>query len=78
MSGGQHPRADHVWSTLQEQQRQEVVNQIRRTLMEIINEHFRISPRQASGTQRGDLRSAVQSESGADQQGESEDAVRVA
>ena len=36
--------ADQVWSQLEEKERQEVVNQVRQTVKEIIDEHFRISP----------------------------------
>ena len=69
---------DQVWAELQEASQKEVVNQVRRVVKEIIDEHFRISPAAAPQPARLDLCATVQPEPGCDKQGEPTHAVRVA
>ena len=72
---------DHIrqiWPTLGPGDRQQVVEQFRQTIKEMINEHFRISAAAASRPQSDDLCQTVESQSGHHEQGESAHAVRAA
>ena len=71
-------QARQVWSSLGQETRQEVVEQFRQTIQEMIDEHFRISTVTPPRPTRGDLCEAVQSQPSHDQQGEPTDAVRAA
>jgi len=74
----QHTQADQVWSSLDEAARQEVVDELRRVVKEMIDEHFRIGATTPPESSRDDLRTAIKSKSGRYQQGEPAHAVRAA
>jgi len=74
----QHSQADQVWSSLDQDTRQEVVDEFRRVVKEMIDEHFRISSITPPESSCDDLRAAVESEPGHYQQGEPTHAVRAA
>jgi len=71
-------QARQVWPTIDQTDRQQVVEQFRQTMQEMIDEHFRISTAAPLGSTRGDLCAAVQPEPSPDQQGEPTHAVRAA
>ena len=78
MPSHQHTQADQAWSSLGQAARQEVVDELRRVVKEMINEHFRISSVTPSESTCDDLCAAVEPQPGHHQQGESAHAVRVA
>ncbi len=78
MPSNQHAQADQVWSSLDQETRQEVVDELRRVVKEMIDEHFRISSITPLESSRDDLRAAVESEPSHHQQGEPANAVRAA
>lgn len=67
-----------VWPALEEADTQEVVEQFRRTIKEMIDEHFRIGPATTSRPQGDDLCQAVKPQPGHHQQGKPTHAVRAA
>lgn len=67
-----------VWPALEQAEAQEVVEQFRRTMKEMIDEHFRISPAATSRPQGDDLCQAVESQPSHHQQGKPTDAIRAA
>jgi len=74
----QPTQADQVWSSLDEETRQEVVDEFRRVVKEMIDEHFRIGATTPLESSCDDLRTAVEPEPGRYQQGEPAHAVRAA
>ena len=78
MPSKKHTPADQVWSSLDQETRQEVVEEFRRVVKEIISEHFRISSTTPLESSCNDLRVAIEPQPGHYQQGESANAVRVA
>lgn len=71
-------QANQVWSTFDKETRQEFVNQFRRIMKEIIDEHFRISTSSTLESAGHDLREAVESKSSHHQQREPTHAIRAA
>jgi len=71
-------QAGQVWPSLDQAARQEVVDEFRRVIKEMIDEHFRISATTPLESSCDDLRTAIESESGRYQQGEPAHAVRAA
>lgn len=69
---------DQIWATLDQGDRQQIIEQFRQTIKEMIDEHFRISAVAAPGPQGVDLCQTVQSQSGHHEQGEPAHAVRAA
>ena len=67
-----------IWSTLDQGNQQQIVEQFRQTIKDMIHEHFRIDPASTSQSQSDDLREAVESEPSHHQQGEPTHAVRAA
>ena len=67
-----------VWPTLDSEEARQVVEQFRRTIKEMIDEHFRIDPATSPQPQRDDLRQTIESQPGRHQQGKPTHAVRVA
>ena len=78
MHADRDSQARQVWPTLNQTDRQQIVEQFRQTIQEMIDEHFRISTATTPGPTRGDLYSTVESEPSHHQQGESTNAVRAA
>ncbi len=78
MPAHQYSQAGQAWSSLDEETRQEVVDEFRRVVKEMIDEHFRISSITPLESSRDDLRAAVESEPSHYQQGEPTHAVRAA
>ena len=74
----EYSQAKEVWSSLDQKTRQEVVDEFRRVIKEMIDENFRISSTTPSESSSDDLRTAIKSEPGHYQQGESTHAVRAA
>ena len=71
-------QARQVWPTIDQTDRQQVVEQFRQTIQEMIDEHFRISTATPLGPTCEDLCAAIQPQPSPDQQGEPTDAVRAA
>lgn len=67
-----------IWPTLDQGDQQQVVEQFRQTIKEMIDEHFRISAAAAPQPQSEDLCKTVESQSGHHEQGEPAYAVRAA
>ena len=78
MSSNQDSQVGQIWSTLNQQQEKEVVNQFHTVIKEMINEHFRFNSTATHLSASEDLHPSVQSQSSAHQSGESTNAVRVA
>ena len=78
MPSHQHTQADQAWSSLGQAARQEVVDELRRVVKEMIDEHFRISSATPHESSCDDLRAAIEPQSSHYQQGESAHAVRAA
>ena len=78
MSANHHTQAYQVWSSLDQAARQEIVDEFRQVVKEMINEHFRISSATPPESSCNDLRAAVEPQPGHYQQGESANAVRAA
>ena len=83
MSASEQERAEQsqakqVWSSLEEETRQEVVAEFHRVIKEMIDEHFRISATTSLESKSGDLCPPIDPQSSTHQQGEPADAVRVA
>ena len=74
----EYSQAKEVWSSLDQKTRQEVVNEFRRVIKEMIDENFRISSTTPSESSSDDLCAAIKSKPGHDQQGEPTHAVRAA
>ena len=53
-------RVRHVWSTLEQTDQQQVIEQFRQTIKEMIDEHFRTRPTAARRPESDDLRPAVE------------------
>ena len=71
-------QTSQVWSSIDEDIRQEVTNQIQQVIKEMIDEHFRFSPVSTPDSKSQNLRQTVQPPSSHSQHRESEDAVRAA
>ena len=67
-----------VWPALGKVETQQVVEQFRLTIKEMIDEHFRIDPAATPRSQGDDLCQAVESQPSRHQQGEPTHAVRAA
>ena len=67
-----------VWPALEQADAQEVVEQFRRTIKVMINEHFRIDSATTPRSQGDGLCQAVESQPGHHQQGKPTHAVRAA
>ncbi len=78
MPANQYSQAGQAWSSLDEETRQEVVDEFRRVVKEMIDEHFRISSAKPREPASGDLRATVEPEPSRHQQGEPTHAVRAA
>ncbi len=75
MSQKHQHQTGQVWSSLDEESRQEVVTEFRRIVKEIADENFRIDPVSPPAAESRDLHPTVQPKSGDKQSGKSEDAV---
>ena len=79
MPSNQQTQADQVWSLFDQETRQEVIDEFRRVVKEMIDEHFRISSSLAILNRHADdLRATVESEPSGYQQGEPANAIRAA
>ncbi len=78
MPANQHTQTDQVWSLLDQEARQEVVDEFRRVVKEMIDEHFRISSATPRESAIRDLRATIEPEPSHHQQGEPAHAVRAA
>lgn len=78
MSVNQDSQVDQIWSKLNQQQQQEVVNQFRTVIKEMISEHFRFDSNSAPLKTSENLHPSVQPQSSAHQLREPTNAVRVA
>ena len=67
-----------VWKRLEPVSQEEIVTEISHVLMEVLDEHFRISSVPSPESSCDDLRAAVESESSRYEQGEPTHAVRAA
>ena len=78
MPSNQQTQADKVWSSLDQETQQNVVDEFHRVVKEMIDDNFRISSITPPEPTRRDLRAAVEPTPSYHEQGEPAHAVRAA